>query len=278
MLGIKDGAYGKRTIEIRLVGAAQRQAADEHSSGIARIEIVGIGCRYGDNIGGARGASNVDLGSRWIGQVHRGKKARSAGSDISQTRSGLKCHLWVCSRIQGNVTDGTVRQRPTGGRRTRETPEFCRDIRVGIQVQDQADVRGSKRDDRAMRKGIDADGVRERLRNRLAGGIGLRNYAAQIHGPKRRTGGNRKNGKRPTRVIHNGSNIGLGWSLENELLVHSHASRDITAGRNLIGHRRYSTGQIDELDVIGTHASQGDNGQVIYVIKSYAAGGRRRPK
>src|SRR5207249_6674301 len=107
---------------------------NEHRPRTNWVEIVGIGCRNGENVGSARGTDNVNRSGGWIGQVHCGKKAGSAWSDVSQTSSGLKCHLRVCSRSQGNVADGTVRQSPSGGRRAREAREFCGDIRVGIQV------------------------------------------------------------------------------------------------------------------------------------------------
>ena len=40
--------------------------------------------------------------------------------------------------------------------------------------------------------------------------------------------------------------------MKNELVVHSHTGRDITAGGNLIRLRRRSASQIDELDVRST--------------------------
>src|SRR5437870_4014240 len=57
MRGIKDGADGKRTVEIRCV-APLRQSANEHGPGIAGIEIVRRGRRNGDNVGSASGAGD----------------------------------------------------------------------------------------------------------------------------------------------------------------------------------------------------------------------------
>src|SRR6266700_677041 len=60
MSGIQDGAHGKRTVEIRFVGAAQRQTTNEHGPGVARIEVVGLFCRYSDDVGGAGSTDNVN--------------------------------------------------------------------------------------------------------------------------------------------------------------------------------------------------------------------------
>jgi len=62
----------------------------------------------GDNVGGARSAANSDGSSRWIGQVHGRKQARSSRSHINQARAGLKRDLRICSGIQRNVVDGAV--------------------------------------------------------------------------------------------------------------------------------------------------------------------------
>ena len=212
MSGIENLADRKRSVEIGFVRASRGQAADEHGARIAGIEIVSGGGRYGDNVGGARGAGNSDGSGGWIGQVHSRKQACSSRSHINQTRAGLKRDLRICSSIQRNVVDGAVGRRPNDVRGAREALELRRHIRVVVQVDDESDVCGSKRHNGSMRKWIDADGVGERLHGCLAGRVGLRNHAAQIHGCNRRARGNRENGKRLTRVIHDRGNVGLRWS------------------------------------------------------------------
>src|SRR6266550_2456746 len=102
MSGIENLADRKRSVEIGFVCASRGQAADEHGARIAGIEIVSGGGRYGDNVGGARGAGNSDGSGGWIGQVHSRKQACSSRSHINQTRAGLKRDLRICSSIQRN--------------------------------------------------------------------------------------------------------------------------------------------------------------------------------
>src|SRR5256885_17273188 len=70
MCGIKNGADGKGPVEISFVGGPWRQSANEHGPGTAGIEIVGLFCRYGDDIRSAGGADNIDRSGGWIGQGH----------------------------------------------------------------------------------------------------------------------------------------------------------------------------------------------------------------
>ena len=271
MCGIKNGADGKGPVEISFVGGPWRQSANEHGPGTAGIEIVGLFCRYGDDIRSAGGADNIDRSGGWIGQVHGRQQARSARSDISEARAGLESDLWVGASVQRDICDGTVGQSPSG---VRETWDGC----FLIQIDDQPDICGSKRHDRAMRKRINAHSVRKRLGNCLAGRIGLRNHAAQIHGSQRSTCGNRNNRKRPAGVIHHCGNVRLGGSLKNELVVHGHTGRDVASGGNLTRHRRRGAGQIDELDVIRAHPSEGHDGQAVCPVDSNATGRGSRAK
>src|SRR5260370_7018663 len=100
MCGVKYGANGKRTIEIRFVGGPLRESANEHSARIAGIEIMGHFCRYGDDIGDARGTGNVNRSSRRIRQVNGGEKTRSTLGDIGHATPSLKNDFRITTPLQ----------------------------------------------------------------------------------------------------------------------------------------------------------------------------------
>src|SRR5438034_5914276 len=82
------------------------------------MEIVGLFCRYGDDIRSAGGADNIDRSGGGIGQVHGRQQARSARSDISEARAGLESDLWVGAGVQRDIRDGTVGQSLIGDRKS----------------------------------------------------------------------------------------------------------------------------------------------------------------